>query len=146
MIESDKPYEVGYGKPPAESRFVKGVSGNPRGRPKGSKNVFSVMQKAARERITVTQNGRVRTLTKLEAGATQLSNKAAGGDLRAIRELLLWSRQAEEAITAELPPDAMQEADRVVMASLVKRIQSSQNAPSTTAETKSSADHDKEED
>jgi hypothetical protein len=145
MIESDKPYEVGYGKPPTETRFVKGASGNPRGRPKGSKNVFSVMQKAARERITVTQNGRVRTLTKLEAGATQLSNKAAGGDLRAIRELLLWSRQAEEALSADLPPDAMQEADRAVMASLVKRIQSSQDATSKSAETERSEHHDKDE-
>ena len=31
-------YEVGYGKPPIEHRFTKGQSGNPNGRPKGSKN------------------------------------------------------------------------------------------------------------
>ena len=34
MIEDDKPYEVGYGKPPRHTRFVKGRSGNPRGRPR----------------------------------------------------------------------------------------------------------------
>ncbi|WP_432201132.1 DUF5681 domain-containing protein [Erythrobacter sp. W53] len=32
------PYQVGYGKPPAEHRFKKGQSGNPKGRMKGSKN------------------------------------------------------------------------------------------------------------
>lgn len=32
------PYAVGYGKPPAEHRFKKGQSGNPKGRIKGSKN------------------------------------------------------------------------------------------------------------
>src|SRR4051794_31141733 len=31
-------YEVGYGKPPAHSRFKPGRSGNPRGRPRGSRN------------------------------------------------------------------------------------------------------------
>lgn len=32
------PYKVGYGKPPAERRFRPGASGNPRGRPRVSKN------------------------------------------------------------------------------------------------------------
>lgn len=31
--------EVGYGKPPAHSRFKKGTSGNLKGRPKGTKNL-----------------------------------------------------------------------------------------------------------
>ncbi len=30
-------YEVGYGKPPSRTRFRSGQSGNPRGRPKGTK-------------------------------------------------------------------------------------------------------------
>lgn len=36
------PYRVGYGRPPTEHRFRKGMSGNPRGRPKGSRNKPSI--------------------------------------------------------------------------------------------------------
>jgi hypothetical protein len=39
----DKPYEVGYGKPPKRSRFRKGVSGNRKGRPKGKRNFVTVL-------------------------------------------------------------------------------------------------------
>ncbi|MFZ3585531.1 DUF5681 domain-containing protein, partial [Loktanella sp. DJP18] len=31
-------YSVGYAKPPESSRFKKGKSGNPKGRPKGAKS------------------------------------------------------------------------------------------------------------
>ena len=36
-------YKVGYKKPPLHSRFKKGQSGNPRGRPRGAKNFSSVL-------------------------------------------------------------------------------------------------------
>jgi hypothetical protein len=38
MSSDDEDYEVGYGKPPKDSRFKLGQSGNPKGRPKGSRN------------------------------------------------------------------------------------------------------------
>ena len=39
MARKDQaPYEVGYGKPPSDKQFKKGQSGNPKGRPKGSRN------------------------------------------------------------------------------------------------------------
>ena len=47
-------YEVGYGKPPRHSQFVKGQSGNPRGRPAGAKNLKTLLNKALNELVIVT--------------------------------------------------------------------------------------------
>jgi Family of unknown function (DUF5681) len=41
--DKDGDYEVGYGKLPRHTRFVKGQSGNPRGRPPGAKNLKTML-------------------------------------------------------------------------------------------------------
>src|SRR5262245_6738755 len=91
-------YPVGYGKPPRHTRFRTGQSGNPRGRPRGSESVDRLVQRIFGARIIVTENGKRRHITKLEAALTQLINKAATGDHRAIRDVLaLRPRYADDA-------------------------------------------------
>jgi hypothetical protein len=87
----DNKNEVGYGKPPSHMQFVKGQSGNPNGRPKGSQNLSTILDRVGRERVRVTENGRMRYISKREATILQLVNKAVAGDLNAARVLLSWS-------------------------------------------------------
>jgi Family of unknown function (DUF5681) len=49
----DRAYVVGYGRPPIESRFQLGSSGNPRGRRKGSKNLKTLIRKAMTASISI---------------------------------------------------------------------------------------------
>lgn len=49
------------------TKFIKGRSGNPKGRPKGSRNLASSFAEVSREQITVTEGGRRRTMTKADA-------------------------------------------------------------------------------
>jgi len=87
-------YEVGFGKPPEHSRFRKGRSGNPAGRPKGALDLGTLLGKALAEKVAVKDaSGRRRKISKLEAALTQLVNKAAGADLRAIRLLVDLDRR-----------------------------------------------------
>jgi Family of unknown function (DUF5681) len=78
-------YEVGYGKPPKNTQFQKGVSGNPTGRPKKATNFHSIFMKEAESLMTINDNGQRRRISKLEGIAKQLHNKALTGNIPALR-------------------------------------------------------------
>jgi hypothetical protein len=122
MSEPDESYEVGYGKPPRQSRFQKGTSGNPKGRPKGSKNLASIILKEGNQRVRINGPRGSRTVTKIEATVMQLGNKSAQGDLRASREFLALIQRSEESLASGAGPIAVSELDQQVMENLRKRM------------------------
>jgi uncharacterized protein DUF5681 len=125
MGESNADYVCGYRKPPRHTQFAKGQSGNPKGRPKGSQNLNTIVAKVVRQRIRVTENGRSRWITKFEATMLQLINKAVSGDLKAISQLSYWIKALVESeqVPAVLP--RLEDSDQAVLASIVERIRQS---------------------
>lgn len=112
----------GYGNPPQNSRFKKGRSGNPKGRPKGSFNLATKLEKALRATVVVQENGMRKVISKLEAAATQLVNKAAAGDINALKTLAALTRVLEPQNTPPGFVHTNQDADQKVMQSILKRI------------------------
>jgi hypothetical protein len=120
--EDQRDYEVGYGKPPCHTRFVKGQSGNPRGRPPGAKNFKTLLTEALNERVIVTENGGRRKVTKRQAIITQLVNRSATADFRAIKLLLDIVREIEAQNEPASPEIfAFSEADEEVLEQLRAR-------------------------
>ena len=74
--DQKRDYEVGYRKPPRQTRFTKGQSGNPRGRSPGAKNLKTLLSEALNEFVIVSENGGRRKITKREAIVTQLVNRS----------------------------------------------------------------------
>jgi Family of unknown function (DUF5681) len=125
--EPEGDHEVGYGRPPRHSRFRKGRSGNPRGRPRGSKNLATLFAEALDETVVVKEDGRRRAITKREAIVKQLVNRSASADLAAMRMLLgmaqaLEGRADPEADGAKPGDQTTAEADLEVMRELRRRL------------------------
>ena len=81
-------HEVGFGKPPKHTRFQPGQSGNPRGRPKGTKNLKTDLMEELGEKILVHEGGQARKLSKQRALVKALLTRALKGDVRAANLLL----------------------------------------------------------
>lgn len=100
---------VGYGNPPLETRFKPGRSGNPNGRPRGSRNLSSDLQEVLEETMTIKEAGKKRKISKQRAMVMSLMARAIKGDIRAANTLfamisrLLPEEQVEEEAT--LRPD-----------------------------------------
>ena len=120
--DNEGDYEVGYGRPPCHTRFVKGQSGNPRGRPPGAKNLSTLLSEALNETVIVTENGGRRKVTKRQAIVTQLVNRSATADFRAIKILLEIVRDIERQTEPSTPEASdFSEADEKVIEQLRAR-------------------------
>lgn len=83
-------HKVGYKSPPLHSRFQKGQSGNPKGRPKGSENILALTKRIANERVSVTTaDGTTKSMPRRELFLRQLYQRGIKGGNRS--EALLFS-------------------------------------------------------
>lgn len=88
MTDSHDDEPTGYGKPPKATRFRKGRSGNPSGRPKQTRTQLELLRRELAQRVTVTEGGRKRRLTKGELVTKQLVTRALKGEVPALRMMM----------------------------------------------------------
>jgi hypothetical protein len=86
-MPDDRDYEVGYGKPPAHTRWKPGQSGNPKGRPRRTTDLAKLIDAELDQLVQINENGRRRTLTKREVFAKALVHDGAKGNAQARRML-----------------------------------------------------------
>ena len=90
-------YDIGYGRPPVQHRFRKGHSGNPKGKIQGQRTLKTELVEELQARITVTENGKTRKLSKLSVIVKRMVSDAAKGDARAREQLIRLVGQIEQA-------------------------------------------------
>jgi Family of unknown function (DUF5681) len=119
VVEADE-YKVGYGRPPKATQFPKGVSGNPKGRPKGMRPVGAPLQEILRQRVTVTESGRTRRLPALEVMLRRLTNDAMRSDKTALKTVLALVDRYGQSTDTELQTDELIAEDRAILERYLK--------------------------
>jgi hypothetical protein len=101
--------KVGYKRPPVHSRFKPGQSGNPGGRPKGTQNFKTLLDRILKEQVSLQDGAQSRKISKAEAIMRRLVVGALKGDTRDLQALF---RLAEQTGQFEEKPET---ADRLVV-------------------------------
>jgi Family of unknown function (DUF5681) len=87
--ENDDDDAIGYKRPPKKHQFKKGQSGNLRGRPKGSKNLATIIKEALLERkVSMRDRDKSRRVSALEGMILQQTNKGLQGDIKSVSLML----------------------------------------------------------
>jgi hypothetical protein len=114
-------YEVGYRRPPDHTRFSKGRSGNPNGRPKSSANAKTIVSRAISEKVTIREGDKPRAVTKLEGLLQAHLIKAIKGDARSASLVIgLVAKLGLLADTENKTITALSEEDHAILDEYVR--------------------------
>lgn len=114
-------YLVGYGRPPKETRFQPGQSGNKNGRPKGSKNLGALFAQELAQIAKITERGRLRKMSKQQVLVKSLVNEALKGNPKATALVVDQIRRNENQASNEPASTFDRDEDQMVMTRFVER-------------------------
>jgi len=121
MAKSDGK-KASYKRPPEATRFKKGRSGNPKGRPKGSPNLKTVLDNIFGEWIEITVQGRQCKVSKLEASFLLLYDRMAKGNINAARLLLTTYLRVNPPETSADLIEEVSQSDQEILDAVLKRL------------------------
>lgn len=114
-MANNSAYKVGYKKPPRDSQFKKGQSGNPKGRPKDARNLSTLFDDVMLEEIEYTENGKKRRRTAFEVILLRLRQRALTDDSRAAEMILRHFQQFGMSRSEPKPIEELLDDDKAIL-------------------------------
>jgi hypothetical protein len=98
-------YDVGYGRPPKDTQFQKGSSGNPKGRPKKRRDIVSTLERTLAEPFTYREGEHVREMSAEEGILFTQIIKAMQGDQAAFNGVMKQAKRCGLILPRRRPGD-----------------------------------------
>ncbi len=109
-------YQVGRGQPPQHTQFQKGQSGNPAGRPKGSRNFKTELRNALAAEVVVQIDGKQQRISKFRAIVERLMSSASKGDFKAAALIVELGQKIDfEPLSATNDQIAISSDDQIIL-------------------------------
>ena len=114
----------------ANGQFGTGNRANPHGRPRKGKSMYDEVARELQAKVTITENGKRKRVSKLAANTKQIANQGASGALRAAKMTVDFALRAEKERDA--PPEAqpLSQNDRAIVERFLARVKAAEaNSP-----------------
>jgi hypothetical protein len=112
----------GFKRPPKATQFKSGQSGNPKGRPKGSRNLKTDLNDLMKKRIVIREDGEARRISRQEAVLLSLFGKAARGDVRASTTLVNMVMKLNPETSDSSRPSDISHNDQHIIDDFLRRM------------------------
>ena len=113
----------------ANGQFGAGNRANPNGRPRNGRSMYDEVARELQAKVTITENGQRKRVSKLAANAKQIANQGASGEIRAAKMAVDFALRAEKE--REAPPEAqpLSQNDRAIVERFIARVKAAELNP-----------------
>ena len=118
MTDDEK---AGYNRPPLSGQFKPGQSGNPKGRPKGSRNLKTDLTSMMKRRVQIREDGEPRMVSRQELVLLRLFERAAKGDTKACTQLFNMIMKFEPRDGSDSESAIVTDHDHEIIADFLRR-------------------------
>ena len=107
----------------ANGQFGAGNRANPSGRPRKGRSMYDEVTRELQAKVTITENGKRKRVSKLAANAKQIANQGASGEIRAAKMAVDFALRAEKEREAPIEVASLSQNDRAIVERFIARLE-----------------------